>query len=72
MPSTTFAFGVGSLGLVLMMCTGATAVAADSPIVSSSKEVKWGDQSWEEMLVGFYDVAVNPKITNKTIYKKME
>jgi hypothetical protein len=38
----------------------------------SSKEVKWGDQSWEEMLVGFYDVAVNPKITNKNIYKKME
>jgi hypothetical protein len=37
-----------------------------------SKEVKWGDQSWEEMLVGFYDVAVNPKITNKSIYKKME
>jgi hypothetical protein len=34
--------------------------------------VKWGDQSWEEMLVGFYDVAVNPKITNKTIYKKLE
>jgi hypothetical protein len=24
------------------------------------------------MLVGFYDVAVNPKITNKSIYKKME
>jgi uncharacterized RmlC-like cupin family protein len=42
MTSGTFAFGVGSLGLVLMMCTGATAVAADSPIVSSSKEVKWG------------------------------
>jgi hypothetical protein len=35
-----------------------------------SKEVKWGDQSWEEMLVGFYDVAVNPKITNKNIYAK--
>jgi uncharacterized RmlC-like cupin family protein len=42
MTSRTFAFGVGSLGLVLMMCTGAAAVAADSPIVSSSKEVKWG------------------------------
>jgi|ERR1700683_1968444 len=42
MPSTTFAFGVGSLGLVLMMCTGAAADAADSPIVSSPKEVKWG------------------------------
>jgi hypothetical protein len=36
----------------------------------ASKEVKWGDQSWEEMLVGFYDVAVSPKITNKTIYAK--
>ena len=35
-----------------------------------SKEVRWGDQSWEEMLVGFYDVAVNPKITNKNIYSK--
>jgi hypothetical protein len=32
-----------------------------------SKDVKWGDQSWEEMLVGFYDVAVNPKLTNKTL-----
>jgi quercetin dioxygenase-like cupin family protein len=42
MTSRTFAFGVSSLGLVLMMCTGAAAVAADSPIVSSSKEVKWG------------------------------
>jgi hypothetical protein len=35
-----------------------------------SKEVTWGDQSWEEMLVGFYDVAVNPKITNKNMYSK--
>jgi hypothetical protein len=22
-----------------------------------SKEVKWGDQSWEEMMIGFFDVA---------------
>ena len=36
----------------------------------ASKEVKWGDQSWEEMLVGFFDVAVNPKITNKNMYAK--
>jgi hypothetical protein len=35
-----------------------------------SKDVKWGDQSWEEMLVGFYDVAVNPKITNKNLFQK--
>ena len=42
MTSRTFAFGVGSLSLVLLMCMGAAAVAADSPIVSSSKDVKWG------------------------------
>jgi hypothetical protein len=24
------------------------------------KEVRWGDQSWEEMMVGFFDVAVPP------------
>src|SRR5579863_7105890 len=42
MTSRTFAFGVGSLGVFLMLCTGAAAVAADSPIVSSSKDVKWG------------------------------
>ena len=36
----------------------------------SSKEVKWGDQSWEEMLVGFFDVAVNPKMNNKNMYMK--
>jgi quercetin dioxygenase-like cupin family protein len=42
MTSRTFAFGVGWLGVFLMMCTGAAAVAADSPIVSSSKDVKWG------------------------------
>lgn len=33
-------------------------------------DVKWGEQSWEEMLVGFFDVAVDPKITNRTIYSK--
>jgi hypothetical protein len=35
-----------------------------------SKEVKWGEQSWEEMLVGFFDVAVDPKITNRNVYSK--
>lgn len=35
-----------------------------------SKAVTWGDQSWEEMMIGFYDVAVDPQITNKTIYQR--
>ena len=42
MTSRTFAFGVGSLGLVLLMCMAGDAVAADSPLVPSSKDVKWG------------------------------
>jgi hypothetical protein len=35
-----------------------------------SKEVKWGDQSWEEMLVGFFDVAVPLKLNNKNLYAR--
>lgn len=29
--------------------------------------VKWGEQSWEEMMIGFYDVAVDSKFTRRTI-----
>lgn len=32
--------------------------------------VKWGEQSWEEMMVGFYDVAVDAKFDRKTYYQK--
>jgi hypothetical protein len=35
-----------------------------------TKDVKWGEQSWEEMMIGFFDVAVDPKITNRTIYSR--
>jgi hypothetical protein len=24
----------------------------------ATKEVKWGDQTWEEMMIGFFDVSV--------------
>lgn len=33
-------------------------------------DVQWGEQSWEEMLIGFVDVAVSPKITNRNIYSR--
>ena len=33
-----------------------------------SKDVRWGEQSWEEMMIGFVDVAVDPELTNKTVY----
>ncbi len=33
-----------------------------------TKVVTWGEQSWEEMMIGFVDVAVDPELTNKTVY----
>jgi hypothetical protein len=36
------------------------------------QEVHWGEQSWEEMMIGFIDVSVDPRLTNKTIYSKVK
>ena len=30
--------------------------------------VKWGDQSWEEMMIGFFDLAVDPGIDPESLY----
>jgi hypothetical protein len=35
-----------------------------------SKEVRWGDQSWEEMLVGFFQVAVPAGTDPRTIVRR--
>jgi hypothetical protein len=35
-----------------------------------SKEVTWGEQSWEEMLVGFFDMAVDPKFNHRNFYQR--
>ncbi len=32
--------------------------------------VKWGEQSWEEMMIGFYDVAVSANFDRRTFFKK--
>ena len=32
--------------------------------------VKWGEQSWEEMMIGFYDIAVDAKFDRRTYYQK--
>jgi hypothetical protein len=34
-----------------------------------AKEVRWGDQSWEEMMVGTVDVAVDAKIAPMDLYR---
>ncbi len=36
-----------------------------------TKEVRWGDQSWEEMMIGFFNVAFDAKADPKTIWKKL-
>ena len=35
-----------------------------------SKEVRWGDQSWEEMLVGFFQVAVPAGTDPRTVMRR--
>jgi hypothetical protein len=32
--------------------------------------VRWGEQSWEEMMIGFYDVAVDSKFDRKIFYQQ--
>ena len=34
-----------------------------------TKEVKWGDQTWEEMMIGWFSVAVDPKIDTAGLIK---
>ncbi|MEQ1948981.1 MAG: thiol-disulfide isomerase [Bryobacteraceae bacterium] len=33
-----------------------------------TKEVHWGEQSWDEMMVGFFDVAVEPSVDKKAFF----
>ena len=35
-----------------------------------SKEVKWGDQSWEEMMIGWFDVAIDAKSDPLDLYRE--
>ena len=32
-----------------------------------TKEVKWGDQSWEEMMIGFFDVTFDANMDPKLL-----
>ena len=33
-------------------------------------EVRWGDQTWEEMVAGFFDVTVDVAVDPKTIFAR--
>jgi hypothetical protein len=34
-----------------------------------ASEVRWGDQSWEEMMIGWFDVAIDPKTDVLDLYR---
>ncbi|MCC6590841.1 MAG: thiol-disulfide isomerase [Bryobacterales bacterium] len=34
-----------------------------------TKEVRWGDQSWEEMMIGFFNVAIDAKANPADLFK---
>jgi len=34
-----------------------------------TKEVKWGDQTWEEMMIGWFSVSVDPKVSTAGLIK---
>jgi hypothetical protein len=34
-----------------------------------AKEVKWGDQSWEEMMIGWFDVMIPAKNDPMNLYR---
>jgi hypothetical protein len=34
----------------------------------ADKEVKWGEQSWDEMMIGFFDVAIDKDMDVKKLY----
>jgi mono/diheme cytochrome c family protein len=34
-----------------------------------NQEVRWGDQTWQEMMIGWFDVAIDPKMNPMDLYK---
>ena len=35
-------------------------------------EVRWGEQSWEEMMIGFFDVAVPADMDRRSFFRKKQ
>ena len=51
-------------------CTAHFDNSANNPYnPDPTKEVKWGDQTWEEMMIGFFSVAVDPKASVARLVK---
>src|SRR5689334_14828065 len=49
-------------------CTAHFDNSANNPLnADPSKEVMWGDQSWEEMMVGFFNVVFDARLPVKEL-----
>jgi len=46
--------------------------AANKANPDPTKEVTWGDQSWEEMMIGFFDVAIPAGQDPRTVFPRPE
>jgi hypothetical protein len=45
--------------------------SANNPFNPDAKaDVRWGEQSWEEMMIGFFDVAVPAGMDRRTFFKR--
>lgn len=51
-------------------CTAHFDNSANNPAnPDPKKEVRWGDQSWEEMMIGWFDIAIDAKADPISIFK---
>jgi hypothetical protein len=52
-----------------IQCTAHYDNSANNPAnPDATKEVKWGDQSWEEMMIGFFDVSIPADMDPRLIF----
>jgi hypothetical protein len=66
-PSKDLEFPAGTV----IECTAHYDNSANNPNnPDPAKEVRQGDQSWEEMMIGFFDVAIDPKMDPKELMPK--
>lgn len=52
-----------------LLCTGTFDNSVNNPRnPDPAAEVRWGEQSWEEMMIGFFDVAVNSRLSKAEFF----
>jgi len=52
-------------------CTAHFDNSANNPANPNAKEtVRWGDQSWEEMMIGWFDIAIPAKADPMNLYRE--